>query len=171
MGELANGTWGATDEIVLYQLYDELTVKVDTLKSKHELPIEQKASNGIIAALTGAVLVDMTNLGKHYKGKANAPDTIELKATNSKLKTMAEHTADGMVAAIRKNNLAMTAQAQKAWYSAAVNAMMGIQKGGLSYDEAISNAVSSLGRAFRVTYQAVSKLPLTLLCGGLCVRK
>ena len=149
LSHLKQGIWDASDEVILLELKDELSTRVNTLQAKHEPVIEHKLSSEVIAALIGAALVDLSNLKKHYDEPIQPVET-----TKKRLKTTAEQLTTGLVTTLRRQNLAMAANAQKAWYEASTEAVSGIQKGGLSYDEALSNAVRTLGESFTVRYSS-----------------
>lgn len=149
LSHLKQGIWDASDEVILLELKDELSTRVNTLQAKHEPVIEHKLSSEVIAALMGAALVDLSNLKKHYDEPIQPVET-----TKKRLKTTAEQLTTGLATTLRRQNLAMAANAQKAWYEASTEAITGIQKGGLSYDEALSNAVRTLGESFTVRYSS-----------------
>ena len=149
LSHLKQGIWDASDEVVLLELKDELSTRVNTLQAKHEPVIEHKLTSEVIAALMGAALVDLSNLKKHYDEPIQPVET-----TKKRLKTTAEQLTTGLVTTLRRQNLAMAANAQKAWYEASTTAVAGIQQGGLSYDEALSNAVRTLGESFTVRYSS-----------------
>lgn len=149
LSHLKQGIWDASDEVILLELKDELSTRVNTLQAKHEPVIEHKLTSEVIAALMGAALVDLSNLKKHYDEPIQPVET-----TKKRLKTTAEQLTTGLVTTLRRQNLAMAANAQKAWYEASTAAVAGIQKGGLSYDEALSNAVRTLGESFTVRYSS-----------------
>ena len=149
LSHLKQGIWDASDEVILLELKDELSTRVNTLQAKHEPAIEHKLTSEVIAALMGAALVDLSNLKKHYDEPIHPVET-----TKKRLKTTAEQLTTGLVTTLRRQNLAMAANVQKAWYEASTTAITGIQKGGLSYDEALSNAVRKLGDSFTVRYSS-----------------
>lgn len=149
LSHLKQGIWDASDEVILLELKDELSTRVNTLQAKHEPVIEHKLTSEVIAALMGAALVDLSNLKKHYDEPIQPVET-----TKKRLKTTAEQLTTGLVTTLRRQNLAMAANVQKAWYEASTEAITGIQKGGLSYDEALSNAVRTLGESFTVRYSS-----------------
>lgn len=149
LSHLKQGIWDASDDVILLELKDELSTRVNTLQAKHEPVIEHKLTSEVIAALMGAALVDLSNLKKHYDEPIQPVET-----TKKRLKTTAEQLTTGLVTTLRRQNLAMAANAQKAWYEASTAAVAGIQKGGLSYDEALSNAVRTLGESFAVRYSS-----------------
>lgn len=142
---LQAGEWSELDEVALLELQAELERKVTTVNAKHQDEIQDGISESITETLIAAVASDIHGLKRYYKQE---PEPI----LEPKLTSIANQVAQGVSNTIRRRNVAMSDNAVRAWCTAAIQAMQDIQQNGLSFDRAISKAVESLGRSFRIRY-------------------
>lgn len=154
VAHLAQGMAGEWDRAALVQLASEWPAKAKQIMAEYGPAVGKEVAAEVGDALASSAMADLAALAAAY-GASTVADQL-----SSHFRRLADQAAQRVASIVQRNNLAMEANAERAWYEVVEDAVNAKVLGTKTNDAIIADAVQKLGDSFRVSYQDGRKVPV-----------
>lgn len=154
VAHLSQGMAGKWDRAALVQLASEWPSKARQIMAEYGPLVGKEVAAEVGDALASSAMADLLALGAAYGASAVSEQL------SSHFRRLADQAAQRVASIVQRNNLAMEANAERAWYEVVEDAVNAKVLGTKTHDQIVADAVQRLGDSFRVTYQSGRKVPV-----------
>lgn len=154
VAHLSQGMAGEWDRAALVQLASEWPSKARQIMAEYGPLVGKEVAAEVGDALASSAMADLLALGAAYGASAVSEQL------SSHFRRLADQAAQRVASIVRRNNLAMEANAERAWYEVVEDAVNAKVLGTKTHDQIVADAVQRLGDSFRVTYQSGRRVPV-----------
>lgn len=154
IAHLSQGMAGEWDRAALVQLASEWPSKAKQIMAEYGPLVGKEVAAEVGDALASSAMADLLALGAAYGASAVSEQL------SSHFRRLADQAAQRVASIVQRNNLAMEANAERAWYEVVEDAVNAKVLGTKTHDQIVADAVQRLGDSFRVTYQSGRRVPV-----------
>lgn len=154
VAHLSQGMAGEWDRAALVQLASEWPSKARQIMAEYGPLVGKEVAAEVGDALASSAMADLLALGAAYGASAVSEQL------SSHFRRLADQAAQRVASIVQRNNLAMEANAERAWYEVVEDAVNAKVLGTKTHDQIVADAVQRLGDSFRVTYQSGRRVPV-----------
>ena len=154
ISHLRRGMVGEWDRAALMQLASEWPAKASDIMARYAPLIGSEVAAEVGDALASSAMADLAALAAAYGASAVAD------GVSAHFRKLADQAAQRVASIVQRNNLAMEANSERAFYEAVEDAVNAKVLGTKTDDQIVADAVERLGDSFRVSYQSGRKVPV-----------